>query len=823
MKISVAKKKTSKRWKPLELTWDEFVDKLRDPLRTGETVREYRTMEKADKDYAKESAGGFVGGSLSCGQRKTEYVTDRCLITLDADHARPGMWDRATMAVDYEMACYSTHSHTPESPRLRFILPTSRAMTPEEYPAIARKVASWLDIEAMDQTTYEIARLMYWPSCPKDGDYEFHHQPGDVLDVDTVLASYGPGDAWTDVELWPMAKREITVRTRAMKQAGEPTEKPGIVGLFNRTYDVESAISEFLPDVYEPCDLSPGRYTYLAGTTAGGAVLYNDGAFLYSNHATDPAGGMSCNAFDLVRIHKFGDLDADAPEDTTVSKLPSFEAMSKWASDLPDVKRQRMDEQNEAIMREFGEAINTGDIDADVNVRRVTSAPAEAAEVEPDDTEEDTNWADKLEVNKKSGELEATVENALLILDNDPLLKKRIAYDLFSELPRIRGKLPWGVREGINGQYPGWTDTDFSQLFRYMQTFRKFSHEPYLRKALDIILAQNAFHPVRDYLLSLKWDGTERVDTLLQDYMGAEDTQLNRVMQRRWLVGAVARVFEPGCKFDNVLTLLGEQNLGKSAFARLLARNWFSDSHVDMNNKDGYAVLHGTWIQELGEMASVKKSDMETVKNFLTASVDKYRPSHERYVREVPRQNVFFGTTNEPEFLRDKSGNRRFWPIEVTKTLDQDEFEKIVDQVWAEVYFLYRMGEPRYLDEKWMMDDLEEVHKQHMAEDTVESAILNYLDTPIPYDFYDKSIEDRRDIVMGNYLGDLDKQMIQRDTVSVCEIRYELFGADRYDKSLMESRQVANIMTHLCKWKKSKAKVRVPGYGPQWVYRRIQS
>lgn len=814
MKIAVAKKKTSRKWRTIDITWPEFVDKLRDPLRTGETVREYRTMEKADKDYAKEAAGGFVGGSLTCGQRKTEFVRDRYLITLDADHAEEGMWDEAADRVDYCMVCYSTHSHTPEAPRLRFVLPTSRAMTPDEYPAVARKVASWLGIEAMDQTTYEVARLMYWPTCSKDGDYEFHEQDGDVLDVDEVLGSYGDNEAWRDVSLWPMARRETTVRQRAMKQAGEPTEKNGIIGLFCRTYSVPDVIDEFLSDVYIPCDTGENRYTYAGGSTAGGAIVYNDGAFLYSNHATDPAGGMSCNSFDLVRIHKFGDLDAAEGEDCPVTKLPSYNAMSDWAAGLPAVKRQRIMEQDAAIRSDFADLGEFCDTDPCEDNATGTTMSAD---------KEDDSWTEALQVNKKTGELEPTVENALLILSNDKHLKGRFAYDKFSELVRIRGRVPWVTADGINGQEPTMTDPDFSNLFRYMQTYRQFSHESYLRKALDIAVMQNAYHPVREYLNSLpKWDGVDRVDTLLVDYMGAEDTQLTRVMTRRWLVGAVARVMEPGCKFDQVLTLLGKQNLGKSTFAAILARKWFSDSKIDMANKDGYAVLHGSWIIELGELASTKRTDIETVKNFLTARVDKYRPSHERYVREVPRQCVFFGTTNEPEFLRDRSGNRRFWPIEVTKRLDQEALEEVVDLVWAEVYTLYKWGEPRYLDEDWMTEELEELQQRNMAEDTVESAIENYLDMPITPDWYELPIEDRRDIVHGNCLTEVKGQSVVRDTVSVAEIRYELFNADRFDKNMVESRQVANIMNHLKGWRKENTKKRVKGYGVLWVYKRVQ-
>lgn len=189
MKIATARKKTSQHWRTSEITWDAFLDKLRTPLRTAETVREYRAMSKDERDAAKEAAGGFVAGALSSGRRKTEFVTERSMLTLDADSAHPQAWESVTMLLEYRMCCYTTHSHTEAKPRLRWIIPTSRPMTPDEYPAVARKVATWLDIETMDPTTYEVARLMFWATCPKDGAYSFHEQDGPLLNPDEVLAS----------------------------------------------------------------------------------------------------------------------------------------------------------------------------------------------------------------------------------------------------------------------------------------------------------------------------------------------------------------------------------------------------------------------------------------------------------------------------------------------------------------------------------------------------------------------------------------------------------------------------------------------------------
>ena len=482
MKIATARKKTSQHWRTSEITWDAFLDKLRTPLRTAETVREYRAMSKDERDAAKEAAGGFVAGALSSGRRKTENVIERSMITLDADSAKPGAWEAASLLVEFRMCCYTTHSHTEAKPRLRWVIPTSRPMAPDEYPAVARKVATWLDIETIDPTTYDLCRLFYWATCPKDGAYSFHEQDGPLLNPDEVLASYGPGEAWRDTTLWPIAKSEAEVRQKLIAKAGEPTEKPGIVGLFCRTYDVPAAIAEFIPEVYTPT-YQEDRYTYAKGSTAGGAIIYNDGAFLYSNHATDPAGGRSVNAFDLVRIHKFGEMDSEDELDVPVTKLPSYAAMSRWAAALPEVKRELVAERGAEADEAFADIVRESELEG-------TAAAIE-----------DEHWEEKLELHPKTGECEPTVNNALLILLNDPVLKGKFGYNLFSDMPCLLGDVPWRpagqVKSGGRGML--WVDLDEAGLRWYLQAKWKFRSENDLRNALELAMRANAFHPVRAY------------------------------------------------------------------------------------------------------------------------------------------------------------------------------------------------------------------------------------------------------------------------------------------------------------------------------------
>ena len=813
MKIATARKKTSQHWRTGEITWEAFLDRLRAPLRTAETVREYRAMGKEERDAAKEAAGGFVAGALSCGRRKTEFVTERSMITLDADNAQPGAWEGITPIVEYRMCSYTTHSHTEAKPRLRWIIPTSRPMTPDEYPAIARRVAQWVGIETIDPTTYDLCRLFYYPSCSRDASYVYHVQEGPLLDPDEVLASYGPGEAWRDTTLWPLAKSETEVRQKLIAKAGEPTEKPGIVGLFCRTYDVPAAIAEFLPDVYLPTS-AEDRYTYAGGSTAAGAIIYNDGAFLYSNHATDPAGGRSVNAFDLVRIHKFGQLDSEDELDVPVTKLPSYEAMSRWASGLPDVKRELVAERGAEADDAFADLL--GDTGAD------SPAPTDA-DVPPTDPD----WQDKLELHPKTGECEPTVNNALLILLNDPALRGRFGYNLFSDMPCLRGDVPWrpagSVKTGGRGML--WTDRDEAGLRWYLQARWKFRSENDLRNALELALHANAYHPVREYLRGLVWDGTPRLDTMLVDYLGAEDTPYTRAATRKWMCGAVKRVMVPGCKFDSAIVLVGKQGIGKSSFAGILSRGWFNDSEINMNSKDGYESLHGKWIIELAELASTKRSDVETVKTFLSKCEDTYRPAYGRRATTFKRQCVFFGTTNEEEFLRDRTGNRRFWPVTVRQTeLDREALEANIDQLWAEAVDAYGKGESLWLDSEELREEWGQVVAARTVQDELEGLVEEYLERLLPENWEELTPEARRDFINGDAVTAGVACTRRRDTVSVTELRTELCGEDRRRQggSDILSRRLAGIMNSLPGWKKSAKKATLPNYGRQWVYNRVK-
>jgi P4 family phage/plasmid primase-like protien len=347
--ISVGASRKETRWKSKELLWSDLLEKLSHTTRTNETYAQYLAMTK-DEQGERKDVGAFIGGTLQGGRRKTGAVSWRQLITLDADFARGDLWESFTLLWDFAAAVYSTHKHAPGSPRLRLVLPLARPVSPEEYQAIARRIAADVGIDQFDDTTYQPHRLMYWPSTSSDGEYVFQWQDGPWLDPDAVLARYGD---WHDPAEWPESSRTKERRHKLAERQGDPLAKPGLVGQFCRAYSIEEALETFLPEVYLPCADLPGRYTFAKGSTVGGLVLYDNGRFAYSHHATDPISGLLVNAFDLVRIHKFGDQDEDATPGADTLKMPSYKAMLAFAEADPKTQQLAFQERQTAMETDF--------------------------------------------------------------------------------------------------------------------------------------------------------------------------------------------------------------------------------------------------------------------------------------------------------------------------------------------------------------------------------------------------------------------------------------------------------------------------------------
>ena len=783
IQIATGNSRMEKRWNNVEMELDEFIERISHTIRTAETVEQYMKMTKAKQDAIKD-VGGYVAGRLKGGRRKKDSVEYRTMIVEDMDHAVPGVIEQIEMLYNYRCLIYSTHKHTPENPRYRLAIPLSRPVSPDEYVAIARKVAEDIGIEMFDDTTYEPSRLMYWPSTSADGEFIFRDIEGEPLNPDDVLSRYKD---WRDSSEWPVSSRQQNIVQREMRKQADPLTKDGVIGAFCRTYTIEDAIAAFLSDVYQPSTM-PGRYDYIPADSQAGVVIY-EGKFAYSHHATDPACGRLMNAFDMVRIHRYGELDEKAAEDTEASKLPSFSAMSEFAVSDENVKMTIAGERMEKAEKEF--------------------------------SGENGDWLKQLEYEKRSTVVKNTLRNLLLILNNDEKLKG-IVFNQLSDGMEIKGAVPW--------EHPGrfWRDADDAQLISYVDlnygTFSMRNYNIAVTKAAD----DRSYHPVREFLDALpEWDKVPRVDTLLIDYLGADDTPYVRAVTRKTLCGAVCRVLSPGCKFDTMLVLNGPQGVGKSTLISRLAGDWFSDSLNLSDTKDKTAAekLQGYWIMEIGELAGLKKAEVETLRSFLSRQNDIYRASFGKRATPHLRQCVFFGTTNaEKGYLRDTTGNRRFWPVKTPGGSRKHSWElssEDIRQIWAEVLVYVKAGERLYLDGK-MEDTAKSEQREAMESDEREGLVREYLDTLLPEKWDDMDLFERRNFLHGEDFGKPDlKGTVRRMSVSNMEIWCECFGKERANLKRMDSGEISAIMARIGGWDSGRKKERISLYGPQWVYRRV--
>lgn len=780
--------RNTKTGKNQTISWSDLLEKISATTVTSETVAEYRKMTKDEQDNIKD-VGGFIGGWLRGGRRKADCLEHRSMLTLDADFANADLLDTLDLEHGCAAAVYSTHKHTEEKPRLRLLVPLSRVVTAEEYQAVSRLLASDLGMDQFDDTTHQPTRIMYWPSTSTGGKFFFDHRDGPWLDPDELLARYPD---WHDTSFWPMSSRETQVRQRDAKKQGDPTLKEGLVGAFCRTYDVPAAIAAFLPDRYD--QVKEDRYTFTGGSTAAGLVLYDGGCFAYSNHATDPASGRLCNAFDLVRLHLFGDEDENVKPDTPMNRRPSFLKMQELAAQDTEVKRLLTRERMEKARADF-------DVES---------------------PEDDESWMDELDVDRK-GNIRSTINNAYIILRHDPMLKGAMAYNELKVRPVAVRDLPWRkVADTVNGST--WGDADDSALRKYLEKTYNLTGKEKIMDGMINAAAANSIDPVKGYLEGLEWDGTPRLDTLLVDYLGAEDCPYTRAVTRKTFTAAVARVFEPGCKFDYVLTLSGPQGRGKSTLVAKMSNGWYTDSLAGIGTKEAYEGIQGYWLVELGELAAMKKTEIETTKNFISKQVDSYRAAYGRRVEDHPRRCLFIGTTNSTAFLRDDTGNRRFWPVRLgdrapEKTVWNDLTQPVIDQLWAEACFYYLDGESLILPPELAEAALEQ--QQDFTEDDARQGLVEeYLETLLPENWKEKNREERQ--LWFKFPEDMEGIGVQqRTTVCAAEVWAECMGRDPANFSRQEKREVTAILRQLSGWKEEHGRQKCGPYGLQVRFRRV--
>lgn len=782
--LSVAGSSASLKWTTVKYTWEDFLERLNRDIRSTETMRDFDRLDRTARANLKD-VGGYMAGELSGARRLKSAVLSRSMITLDVDYADslfPLEFDTRFPGV--AAVIYNTRSDREKSRRFRVVIPfAEEVQDAAQYEAAARKIAELLGIDLFDPTTFQAERMMYWQSLSSDQPKVFEVFEGEPISAEYLLSLYGNNEEWRDIRNWAF-KSDQEKETRAIvskAMAQNPREKAGLVGAFCRAYSVPEAIEKYLSDVYE---IAPGndRYTYKAGHSVGGMIVFDD-LFCFSYHSTDPiADGHAYNAYDLVRVHKFGHL---GKEDSTKEMNRLVCADKECVKDMvtPDADLDDFDD--------YGDAVKS------------------------DSTEEVTELVWDLD---GKGNKQVTVNNFVNAFKSDPLLNGLLAYDMLKETivftrPSFTAK---GSKKGdlVN-------DTDISIIKGRIERMHGIYNDAKLNDAIEQVSSDNAFHPIKLYLESLTWDGVPRIDTFLVDYMGAEDNAYTREAFRKMLLAAVTRIYEPGRKFDTALVFYSEQGVGKSTLIQRLSKGWFNDSLTNLSGKESYEAIQFAWLVELAELSALRKSDVEAVKNFISKREDTYRGAYARRVKTHKRQCVFFGSTNDDEFLKDATGNRRFFPVEVKRTrktrlIFEPEFDAIVDQLWAEAMEGYMLGEALTLS-----DDAEAIAggtREEFTERTpIQGLIEEYLDRLFPADYEDRFLAQRLDFLNGD-LGEEGTET--KNSFSLIELWTEALGRRKDEYTVVKARELSNAVKALKGWKRDK-QARQKIYGPQVIYRRV--
>lgn len=786
IKISTANSRTDKKWKREEIYWSDFVKRLESPHRSPEKLDEYMSYAKSKQDSLKD-VGGYVGGLLKDNLRRAGNVISRDLITLDLDNIKPGGTAdvlRTLKALNCAYAVHNTRKHTEYRPRLRVIFPTGRTLNAEEYEPVARKLGEMIGLEMCDKTTFQAERLMFKPSISSDVVYIFDYSDSPFLDVDGILGMY---EDWKNIQEWPGMNEQ---KIKLPKKQEDPTEKGGVVGAFCREYDIIKAIDEYLPGAYEFTD-TEDRLTYLGGSTYGGAILYENGKFLYSHHATDPAGGKLCNAFDLVRIHSFSELDDDVKANTPANRYPSYIAMSKLALENSKI---RIEVQKERIGN--AESVFNNDTTGE---------------------DLDDDWMALLDTDT-NGKIINNSKNILVILENEPELKGKMAYDVFSNRAFAQGKLPWSDNNNVRE----WEDGDDARLRVRFDVKYGIQGKTKIDDALTEVFLKNSYNEPKEFLDGLIWDGVKRLDTLLIDYLGAEDNIYTREVIRKSLIACCARAIknEP-VKFDEMIILNGPQGIGKSTFLSKIGMKWFSDSLKTFEGKDAAEVIQGTWVNEIGELDSFNKSEVTTIKHFLSKMTDIYREAYGRRTKKFPRRAIFFGTSNNTEFLKDTTGNRRFWPVDVgiqerKKSIFED-LDGEIEQIWAEARDAFDKNESLLLSKEALLIAKEE-QESHRMRDHREGMIQEFIEKKIPDCWETLTEDEKKGFYRGNLKGNFN--LTVRNRICVPEIWEFCLESDLRNLKKSDAIALNKILEMQKGWDRMKTPSRFGKYGMQRGFKR---
>ena len=419
-------------------------------------------------------------------------------------------------------------------------------------------------------------------------------------------------------------------------------------------------------------------------------------------------------------------------------------------------------------------------------VEQPSTLDESGTKAQADEIEEESDWRQYLE-STKHGEYKPTLHNCRTILTHVCGTPAIVGRNEFAANDFYLVNTPWRSKKG-----EAVVDVDIVRIkFFCVEQFGVEFSDHTINQALIEIADKNRFHPVRDWLKTLKWDGVERIDTWLKDFAGAEapEPYLSNV-SRKLLVAMVARVFKPGIKFDQIVILEGNQGTGKSTLLRkLVGDEWFSDAPLNIGDKDAILTMQSKWLIEVGELGALNKAEVETFKSFISQQVDRIRAPYGKRIEEHPRQCVVLGTTNSDEYLRDLTGNRRFWVVKTVGRIDFREVERIREQLFAEAVAYYRLGEPLYLEDAEASEQAAGEQAKRMQSDEWLPAVRDIVEfETFPRDGFEmREVAKKMDSLGAHRLSPTDVHRISR-----C---LKLLGFERFQEPSGERRKLWRVAT----------------------------
>lgn len=762
--IVTAPKKDSRHWTPGTVTWDEIRSWLASPADVKECGNYMLgTLRQTTVKHTK------TAPQCHNYHRTKVAVVHRSALSLDIDYPTEDFLTDLDLKLPYAAAVHTTFKSTALEPRYRLIIPLDRVVAPDEYHAAAGAVMQLLGEGQFDPGSVQAERYMFMPSAGSPEDYYSDVLDGPLAPADALLTQFNP-----DLSALPAPKPH--------KNKRDPFGIEGTIGAFNRAYqDFADLITEY--DL--PYETAGEERWHLVGASAAAGMSMAAEGLVYSHHSNDPAYGVMCSAFDLARLHLYGDLDEGLSPQTPVNRRPSHTAMLETATEDLRVVR-------ELIGSDFDE-------DMDATADAITG----------------NDWQLGFTRDPRTGTPKDEIGNWDLIARHDPAFRALYFNELTMAI-ETNADLPWRKltpgRETIDGK-------DRSSLALHIE--RTYSIRP-PRAYLDDLVNDVACHsrrvnPVRDYLESLRWDGKPRMEVCLP---GVTPTTYTRMVARKVLVAAVARMYEPGIKWDHMLILFGPEGLGKSWWVDKMARGYSSELGP-IGNKDTLIALQRSWIMLADESTSLRKSDFDAQKSFITQTADVFRMPYDREAGLHKRHCVIWGTTNDQVFLRRQEGNRRFLIVKSEGKVDFDQLtDHYIDQVWAEAVAAYRAGEKLFIEGEWS-EMAAEAREDFTEEDALSGQIQSYMDTLVPENWNQMSPETRQ-FWLENRGDDLQAVGDTRiDRVCSVQLWVEALGNRRGMHRRTDLLEITKALQQLPGWRQLPGNTRIGPYGPQKVFERI--